>query len=295
MTAVDLNLLIVLDVLLTEGSVAKAAQRLALSPSAMSRSLARLRATTGDPLLVRAGRGLVPTPLALELRDKVRAVVEGAQAILHPSAHLDLATLERTFTIRANDGFIESFAARLVALVEKDAARVRLRFAPKPDKNIVALRDGPVDIEVGVVGDTGPELRIQALFRDRFIGVVRVGHALTNDAITPERYASFKHISVSRRGQEHGPIDRSLHVLGLWRTVKAVVPGFSAALALARNSELIANVPERQTETARAGMISFPLPVPTPELTVSQIWHPRLDSDPAHRWLRSCLRKVCES
>jgi len=73
------------------------------------------------------------------------------------------------------------------------------------------------------------------------------------------------------------------------------VPGFSAALALARNSELIANVPERQTETARAGMISFPLPVPTPELTVSQIWHPRLDSDPAHRWLRSCLRKVCES
>jgi len=294
MAAVDLNLLVVLDVLLTEGSVARAAQRLGLSPSAMSRSLARLRATTGDPLLVRAGRGLVPTPLALELRDKVRNVVDGAQAILHPSAHLDLATLERTFTIRANDGFVERFASRLVALVGQDAGRVRIRFAPKPDKNVAALRDGIVDIEVGVVGEAGPELRIQALFRDRFIGVVRAGHALADAAITPERYASFEHVSVSRRGQDQGPIDKSLHILGLRRTVKTVVPGFSAAIALARDSELIANVPERQTEAARVGMLSFPLPVATPELTVSQIWHPRLDNDCAHRWLRGCLRKICE-
>jgi len=292
MTAIDLNLLVVLDALLTEGSVTRAAERLALSPSAMSRSLARLRASTGDPLLVRAGQALVPTPLALELRDKIRHVLEGAQAILQPTAQLDLANLERRFIIKANSGFIECFGARLLALIETEAERVRIQFTPKPNKNVTALREGAVDIEIGVVGDAGPEVRIQTLFRDRFIGVVRAGHPLADTAITPERYAAFKHISVSRRGQEHGPIDQALHDLELRRMVRIVVPGFSAALALAR--ELIANVPERQTQAARAGMLSFPLPVPTPELIVSQIWHPRFEHDPAHRWLRGCLRKVCE-
>src|SRR5512143_1152527 len=108
MSQPDLNLLVTLDVLLAEGSVARAAQRLRLSPSAMSRSLARLRETTGDPLLVRAGRGLVPTPRALELRDRVGRVVEEARAVLRPADRLDLARLVRTFTLRTSEGFAEN-------------------------------------------------------------------------------------------------------------------------------------------------------------------------------------------
>src|ERR1700674_203558 len=99
----DLNLLVTLDVLLAEGSVARAAQRLRLSPSARGRSLARLRATTGDPLLVRAGRGLVPTPRALELREQVRPLVQQAEAVLRPAERLDLKQLVRTFTLRTSD------------------------------------------------------------------------------------------------------------------------------------------------------------------------------------------------
>lgn len=293
MNAPDLNLLIVLDALLSENSVARAAETLGLSPSALSRSLARLRATTGDPLLVRAGRDLVPTPHALELRVQVRALVEGAQAVLCPCKNADLGGLERTFTIRANEGFVDTFAAELLALVMETAPNVRLRFAPKPDKSVEALRMGAVDLEIGVVGHTGPELRVQALFRDRFIGVVRAGHPLAREEVTPQRYASFGHISVSRRGQLSGPIDNVLDTLGLQRTVAAIVSGFPAALSLARDSDLIANVPERQTAKSRGGMFSFPLPVLTATLTVSQIWHPRFDNDPAHRWLRSCLRRVC--
>src|SRR6478735_6498239 len=98
MPAPDLNLLIALDVLLAEGSVAGAARRLGLSPSAMSRTLARLRATTGDPLLVRAGRGLVPTPRALELRERVGRLVQDGQAVLRPAEELDPRGLVRTFT-----------------------------------------------------------------------------------------------------------------------------------------------------------------------------------------------------
>jgi DNA-binding transcriptional LysR family regulator len=140
---------------------------------------------------------------------------------------------------------------------------------------------------------TGPEVRAQALFRDRFIGVVRIGHALNRGKITPLRYAGGRHIAVSRRGLDGGPIDEALKLLKLDRHVAAIVGGFSTALALARASDLIASVPERHTGNLRAGMHSFPLPFPTPEITVSLLWHPRLDADSAHRWLREHVRDVC--
>ncbi|MGZ5238892.1 MAG: LysR family transcriptional regulator [Caldimonas sp.] len=290
----DLNLLYTLDVLLAEGSVARAARRLRLSPSAMSRSLARLREATGDPLLVRAGRGLVPSPRAIELRDRVGQLVRDAEAALRPVGTLDLGQLERTFTLRTSEGFVENFGARLLARVREDAPGVRLRFLPKLDKDSAPLRDGTVDLETGVVGKTaGPELRAQALFRDRFVGVVRTGHPLGEGEITAARYAAARHIVVSRRGIDKGPIDDALASLGLQRQIATIVGGFSAALALARGSDLVASVPEHHTDDLRAGMHSFSLPLPVEPITVSLLWHPRLDGDPAHRWLRGCVRDAC--
>lgn len=294
MSTPDLNLLVTLDVLLAEGSVARAAKRLRLSPSAMSRALARLRETTGDPLLVRAGRGLVPTPRALELREQVSQLVQDAEAVLRPAETLNLQQLVRTFTLRTSEGFVENFGAQLIARVGEQAPGVRLRFVQKPDKDSTPLRDGSVDLETGVVGQTyGPEIRTQALFRDRFIGVVRRGHPLSEGEITPARYAAGRHIYVSRRGLDKGPIDEALKSLELVREVVTIVAGFSTALALARASDLVASVPERHTETLRVGMHSFALPLTLPTFTVSMLWHPRLDADLAHRWLRGCLREVC--
>jgi DNA-binding transcriptional LysR family regulator len=181
-----------------------------------------------------------------------------------------------------------------MARVGRDAPGVRLRFVPKPDKDSTPLRDGIVDLETGVVGKTtGPEVRVQRLFRDRFIGVVRAGHPLSKSRITPARYAAGKHILVSRRGLDRGPIDDALKRAGLEREIATIVGGFSTALALARACDLIASVPERHTGGLRAGMYSFPLPVAMPEISVSLLWHPRLDADPAHRWLRACVRDVC--
>ena len=294
MSTPDFNLLITLDVLLAEGSVARAAKRLRLSPSAMSRALARLRETTGDPLLVRAGRGLVATPRALELRERVSQLVQDAEAVLRPAQQPDLTQLVRTFTLRTSEGFVETFGAPLIARVAEQAPGVLLRFMHKPDKDSTSLRDGTVDLETGVVGKAaGPELRTQGLFRDRFIGVVRVGHPLSQGEITPERYAAGGHISVSRRGLDKGPVDEALAALQLERQVATIVAGFSTALALARATDLIAVVPERHTENLRAGMHSFALPVSLPEFTVAMLWHPRLDADPVHRWLRGCVREVC--
>ena len=134
---------------------------------------------------------------------------------------------------------------------------------------------------------------MQALYRDVFIGVVRKRHALNKGEITPVRYAAGKHILISRRGLEEGAIDEALKSFGLEREIVTIVESFSAALALARNSDLIASVPERHTGKLRAGIHSFQLPFPLPEITVSLLWHPRLDADPAHRWLRGCVRDVC--
>lgn len=294
MSMPDLNLLITLDVLLAEGSVARAAQRLRLSSSAMSRALARLRETTGDPLLVRAGRGLVPTPRALELRERVGLLVQDAEAVLRPAEKLNLKQLVRTFTLRTSDGFVENFGPSLITRIHQEAPGVRLRFVQKSNKDSALLRDGSVDLETGVVGDTtSPEVRTRMLFRDRFIGVVRMEHSLSQGEITRARYAAGQHVLVSRRGLDKGPVDEALKPFGLERAIVTIVGGFSAALALARASDLIATVPERHSANLRADMYSFPLPVPTPQITVSMLWHPRMDADPAHRWLRGCVWAVC--
>ena len=290
----DLNLLITLDAVLAEGSVARAARRLRLSPSAMSRALARVRETTGDPLLVRAGRGLVPTPRALELRDRVGQLVQDAEAVLRPAGNLDLKRLVRTFTLRAREGFVENFGAALIERTASEAPGVRLSFVRRVNKESASLREGSVDLETGVVGQaTGPEVRAQALFRDRFIGVARPGHPLARGRVTSARYAKARHIAVSRRAIERGPVDEALRACGMQREIVTLVGSFSEALALARSSDLIATVPERQTGKLRDGMHSFPLPFAAPEVTISLLWHPRLDADPAHRWLRTLVRDVC--
>lgn len=303
MDDVDLNLLVALDALLAETSVTGAARRLRLSPSATSRTLARLRVLTGDPLLVRAGRGLVPTPRAVELRDRVHTLARDARDVLGPqSSGLDVAALERSFTIRAGEGFVSLLGAPLMAAVTRAAPRVRLRFVPKPDKTADPLRDGGVDLEIGTLGLSAPEVRTQLLFRDRFVGAVRVGHTLLSSPVTPELYAACGHVVASRKEEFTSPVDDALSVLGLKRRIVAVVPGFPDALQVARGTDLVALVPRSCLPAApgAAGggaddLAGFALPVPTPELAVYAMWHPRLDADPAQRWLRGMVAEVCRA
>ncbi|MCG5237960.1 LysR family transcriptional regulator [Xanthobacter oligotrophicus] len=288
----DMNLLVTLDALLSEGSVAGAAQRLNLSSPAMSRQLARIRHLLGDPVLVRAGRGLVPTPRAEGLRERLRSLVAEAEALVRGEDELDLTRLERIFVIRANDGFIGTFGAAMAAHAAAQAPRVRLRFAHQESEDVEALREGRIDVDVGVIGAMGPEIRLQALFHDRFVGVVRPGHPLADD-VTAERFCAFPHVSVSRRGRFAGPIDAALAAVGLSRFVAIAVADFADALAIARTSDHVAAVPARLTEPARGGLHTFELPVKTDALAISLAWHPRVDADLAHRWLRAIMREAC--
>jgi DNA-binding transcriptional LysR family regulator len=296
MERLDLNLLLALDVLLAEGSVLGAARRMNLSSSAMSRTLTRLRTATGDPLLVRAGRGLVATPHAAALRERVEVLVRDARAVLRPAGHeLDPTTLDATFTIRVGRWFMDSIGCSLITAILEAAPQVRLRFVPKHDKDLRPLREGTIDLEIGMLGELAPEVRTQLLFRDDFVGVARAGHPIfAARKVTAKRFASSTHVTASQWGDFSGPVDESLERIGLRRNVAVVVPGFPDALRVAGSTDLVTIAPRSVLagplpleKEARTRLRTFTLPVQIPEIRVSAMWHPRLDADPAHRWLRA--------
>jgi DNA-binding transcriptional LysR family regulator len=170
-----------------------------------------------------------------------------------------------------------------------------LRFADQNKEDVAALREGRIDLDIGVLGSIGPEIRMQTLLRDRFVAVVRRAHPLLKGRMTARRFAAATHVSASRRGLPHGPIDDALAAQGLSRQVRFIVPGFHAAMLTAAASDIVAAVPLGVAATAvRLGLrISyFDLPVITPPIAIAQAWHPRFDKDAGHRWLRQTVRRA---
>lgn len=202
--------------------------------------------------------------------------------LLRPAAGLDLSRLERSFTLSMSDGFTETFGPALISKVQQEEPGVRLRFTRKLDKDSEGLRDGAIDFETGVVAGTiGPEVRAQALFADRYIGVVHAQHPLAKGPVTALAYAVCGHVVAWRQGLDLERIDELLLASGLKRDVVASVDGFAAALALARGSDLVATVSERHTAGLHEGLHRFALPIAVEPITISLLLHPRLDRDAA--------------
>jgi DNA-binding transcriptional LysR family regulator len=293
----DLNLIVALDILLEEQSVAAAARRLNLSAPAMSRTLSRIRETLGDPILVRAGRGLVPTARALELRDLVRKTAETAVGLLQPSSIDKLDNLERQFTIRANDVFVAAYGRQLLHALRLQAPKVSLRLRAEIDEDDDALREGLIDLWISASNALDPEVRVKTLFTTRFLAVACRDHPIFKGGITAERFAAYEHINVSRRGVTTGPIDGKLADLSLSRTVAMVAPTFTAGLFALPGSKLIMPVPEHLvwalTQMA-SDIRAFRIPLKLEAFSIRQAWHPRLDNDAAHRWMRSTIVEVCK-
>ncbi len=286
----DLNLLRVLDALLQESSVTRAAERLGTSPPAVSRSLARLRRMVGDPLLVRAGQGLVPTPRAAEIHRELGPLLRRADEILRPGAQFEPAELRRTFTVQASDLFVASVAKALLEDLATTSPEVNVVFVPDALEDTAALRRGEVDVEIGVLGHLDPETRTAPLTTVPMVGVARAGNPVFESPIDAERFAGYAHIGVSRRGKSNGPIDDELRRLGLSRRVRVVVPTYTSALVLASATDLIALTTLLWADAIqRLGLRTFVVPVEIPELAVGIAWHPRNDADPAHLWFRGRL------
>jgi DNA-binding transcriptional LysR family regulator len=294
----DLNLLAALDALLEEGSVAGAAARLHVTAPAMSRSLGRIRRTTGDQILVRTGHAMTPTPYAIAVREQVHKLLQEVRGVLAPSRELDLTTLERTFTLRWHDSLVALSGPALLAAVRKEAPGVRLRFTAESSIDTPELRRGEVDLEANANRPTAPDIRAERVAETHHVIVVRRGHPLTRvKAVTTARYAASEHITISRRGSLGNALDDALGQLGLTRRVVATAPTEAAAFEFVRGSDLLVTAPESTTRSAAAdlGLTLLPLPLELPPAAVYLSWHQRYDTDPAHVWLRDLARTALAS
>ena len=295
LSGVDLNLLLVLGALLDDAHVTRAGRRLGLSQSATSHALARLRDRLADPLFVRSGRRLLPTPRAEALREPLRDALERLGQVLAPPATIDAKTLRRTFTISAADYTQLVLLPGLTRLLAEEAPAVDLWVREGGQDAIRGrLLGGETDVAITPDATPPPGIRSERLFRERFVVIVRKGHPLVKKTLPLALYASLPHAFIAPGGTRGGVVDEALAERGLTRRVAVAVPNFLVVPHLVASSDLIATVGARVAERAATHL---PLRVLAPPLKVRDfemrlLWHQRYDRDGAHELLRSLVRRA---
>ena len=283
-----------LDAILQTKSVGRAAEQVGITKPAMSHALARLREQLGDPVLVRAGQEWHLSERAAAMRERVREVAEGALAVLDKERTFEPATSSREFRVHATDHVIALLGSFIGAELTKDAPRCALRFLPIQTDDAAPLRGGHVDLAIGVFPDMPPEFRTQALFQERFACAVRKGHPSVKSKMSLKDFLALEHVLVAPRGRAGSTVDRALAARGLSRTVTRFVPYFVVALDLVSRTDSIVTVSERLANAyaERFALRVLKPPIALPHYTISQVWHPRVDADPSHRWFRRLVSRA---
>jgi len=290
----DLQLLAALDVLVAEGHVSRAAERLGLSQPAMSGLLARLRKTFDDPLLLRTARGMVPTPRALEIADQARALLEKAHALMQTARPFEPVKAERTFRIIATDYVLMVALPPIQALLEAQAPGIGIDARPPNPKRVLELlASGQIDLGIGYLLEPPRGLRTRLLFREPSVCIARRGHPTVRGKLSLAQYQTADHLRISPAGAGHYArmVETALIDLRIRRSGELTVPNFLVAPAIVARSNLLATVPQR---IAKSFAGSLPLqvlepPVSLPVLQVSLYWHERAHKDPLHRWMRNLV------
>lgn len=293
--SVDLNLLVVLDALLAERNVTRAASRVGITQSAASHALARLRALTGDELLVRGRDGMTPTTRGEALAQPVRRALEEIGRALAPQAPFDPGTATGRVLVATSDYGELVLLPRLAARVAKDAPGIDLRVVPAADDFAAPLASGEFDLAITPLRPDDERTGVYArrLFEERFVCVVREGHPLAGKKLTPARFAAASHALISPRGKEGGFVDDALARLGLKRRVAVAVPHFLIAPHVVASTDLILTLAGRVADVL-AGPLGLAVLTPPRELeltgfTISALWHERTHADPMQRWFRDVL------
>jgi DNA-binding transcriptional LysR family regulator len=296
-STMNLNLLLVLDALAEEQNVTRAARRLGLTQSAVSNALAQLRQLLGDPLFVRARRGVVPTERAQALAGPVRQALAMVRTALEGSGRFEPASATRTFVLAASDYAEYVVLPPLLRRLRGEAPGVRLEVRPRGLHEVPpGLELGEIDLMVGYYDTLPAGHHAERLFREEYVCIVRKNHPRVRGRLTLKRYLELEHVLVSQRGQSAGSVDRALARLGHTRTVAARVSHFLMVPELVAQTDLVAALSRRVAEpAARALPLALHAPpLALPKAHVAQIWHARVDADPAHRWLRGVIREICE-
>jgi len=292
---IDLNLLVVLDAVLSEGSVVRAARRLHLTPSAISNALARLRTTLGDPLVVRKGRGIVPTPRAAELAPSIkRALAELDMAIQKDD--FDPATTTRSFALAIADAGQIARLPRLVQLLDKEMPHALLRVVGI-DTYVSSGGVGAREIDAAVIGleEKGAGVHLTRLYEEESVLVARRGHRHAGRRITKTQLAQLRHVDVQvAPGRGYRELARSYGQLDIAREIAVVVPSFVAAAAVVAQTEFVATLPATLVEVLgqRFGLQVLAGPVPKIATQINLVWHERTLNDLAMRAFRDIVTRA---
>lgn len=294
LTDIDLNLLVVFDRLVQDGRVSRVAESLGLSQPAVSNALRRLRDLLDDELFLRTPSGMAPTPYALQLAEPVAQALRGLQGALNVRASFDPATSERCFTLAMTDVGEIYFLPVLMDALAREAPGVTLSCVPVAD---AALREdmaaGRVDLALGSLPQLQAGFFQQALFRQRYVALMRAGHPLAaGDApLNATQYRQAAHVRVVSAGTGHGQVDEALQRLGVARQVQLTVPHYVALGQVLGSTDLVATVPERLAERLAGphALVARPLTLRLPASTIAQLWHAHLHRDAGHQWLRGLV------
>ena len=295
LAALDANLLVALDALLQESNVTRAAARVGVTQSAMSQTLARLRAQFDDPILVKSGRRMVPSPFAERIQARLRRAVSELEAVVQDRPEFDARTASNRFVVAMVDYLALVLFPPLLEAVGEEAPGVDLAVHALDAGSIASrLEEGIVQLYVGVHGQSERVLAAQPLFDDPFTLVVRAGHPLSGEEVTLAAYAAAPHIHVSPRREQGSIVNRALKDAGYMRRVAVEVPYFALVPPLITSSDLVATVPQSIAEkwAHDEELVTLPLPITLPTLEICMAWHPTFSSDPAQAWLRDTMQRV---
>jgi DNA-binding transcriptional LysR family regulator len=294
----DLNLLVVFDAVLAEGSISRAANRLKLSQPAASNALARMRQATGDRLFVRLANAMVPTPYAQTIADPIRQALASIRVSLGASREFDPATAQRSFAIYLTDLGEAYFLPRLLERLHRTAPGVRIRTLPMPSELALdALRNGEVDLAIGNLPDLGAGFFMQRLFRDRYVCVVRKGHPVIGERITARQFAAASHAIVTPGGWGHGIIERALVEHGLEQRITLRMQNFLVLASIVATTDMLAIVPQSVgSQLSQHNDVKLlPLPITIKPFDVKQCWQERFHDDKGNRWLRQQFAELFTS
>jgi len=287
----DLKMLVVFDALLDERNATRVAVKLGLTQPTISGMLARLRDLFDDPLFARAQRGLVPTPRALALAAPVKRLLADSRRLVVRDP-FDPFTSEMTFAISSNDYMQHALLVPFIKRLRSEARHVRIAIAPPMVEGLKdALTRGQFDLAVTIPEFAMSDLRSRLLYRERYVAVVRTKHPLANRrTVTLESFCSFDHVLVSPTGGSfEGPTDLALAALGVRRKVRYSVPSFLLVPEILQTDDLVALVPARLLQKNDRRLVVLEPPIEIPGFDVIAVWHPRVNKDVAHRWLRTRL------
>jgi DNA-binding transcriptional LysR family regulator len=294
-SGLNLNLLPVLDALLTERSVSRAGARLGLSQPAVSNALAQLRAVLGDPLFVRQRGGMAPTERALALAGPLRAALTALESGLEPPAPFDPARSQARFTIVTNDFVAFVMLPRLLARIQREAPGVHLQIRAWQEHRVPPdLERGEADLMLGFYPTLPPAHQHAPLFEDGFLWVVRKGHPRVRGKLPLSLYTRLQHVLVSHQPDARGAYDEVLSARGLSRDVVLRVSHFLLVPFIIVSTDYVAALSEL---VARPFAQILPLQLIKPALvppraTVQMVWHDRTDASPAHAWLRKVVAEI---